>query len=422
MTYASFIKEKRLSWGGKVQAARFPAHGAVSIVGSVAGGARLAGSGMAADLHAEMLLEGTQTYAKKDIQILLDSIGASLSFSVEGERLVFAGRVAAASAETLLALIVDALSHPTFPKKESEALKARAEADLALEEKDTNEQAQTALSRMLFYKNHPNWEETTEEAREVLKKITPSALRQYHKRAIDKKTLVVSIVGDMSPAQAIQLVNKYFASLPAAHSLLPSVVAAQPTLPTQEVVPIKDKASIHYLLGIPLGITKEHADYPALVLAANILGNRRGFSGRLMKTVREEQGLTYGIYSYLSGITHFVDGLFVVWATFAPELFAKGRAATFEQVRLFVQKGVTAAEAKKHREMFAKSFVVQLSNSGALARASHDVVVDGKSVAYLDQFPKKILKITPKEVHAAVRKYILLDKLSESAAGPLESI
>lgn len=422
MTYASLIQEKKFTWGGKAQAARFPAHGAVSIVGSVVGGARLAGSGMLADLHAEMLLEGTKKYSKKDIQILLDSLGASLSFSVEGERLVFVGRVESASAEKLLALIVEALSHPTFPQKELTALKARAEADLAMEEKDTNEQAQTALSRMLFYKAHPNWEETTSEAREALLRTTSAVLRAYHKRAIDKKTLVVSIVGDMSTTTAFQLVNKYFSLLPATHITLPLFAAAEPTLPMQDVVPIQDKASINYLLGISLRITKDHPEYPALMLGANILGNRRGFSGRLMKTVREEQGLTYGIYSYLAGMTRFIDGMFVVWATFAPELFAKGRAATFEQVRKIVQKGVTATETKKHREMFAKSFKVQLSNSGALARASHDTVADGRTVAYLDLFPKKILKLTPKEVNAAIKKYILLDKLSESAAGPLESI
>jgi zinc protease len=420
MTYTSMIKEKKFAWGGRALGTRFPAHGAVSIVGSVVGGARLATDATLADTHADMLLEGTKKYDKKQIQIILDSIGASLSFSVVGDRLTFTGRVREESVEKLLALVAEALRAPTFPEAELVALKARTQAELDMEAQDTRAQAKIKLGRVLFASEHPNWEESTEESRAALAQVTRKSLVGYHDRAIDISTLVVSIAGDIAPSRVFALTDKYFKSLPKPGLALLPFEPAAPKLAAQAVTTIKDKASIDYMLGCAIGITQDHAQYPALLIGTNILGNKRGFSGRLMKTVREEQGLTYGVYSLLSGFNAITDGMFVVWATFAPQLFAKGREAIEKEVKKIITKGVTALETKKHREMYVAAWKVQLSTSGAIARAAHDVVVDGKTISYLDQFPKQILKVTPAMVQKALNTYVRLPYLSESAAGPID--
>jgi zinc protease len=420
MTYASFIKEKEFAWGGRALGASFPAHGAVSIVGSVSGGARLAGSEMLADAHASLLLEGTEKYAKKDIQIMLDNMGASLSFSIAGDRLAWSARVREASLDKLLSLIAEALLHPAFPEAEIRAYKSRAQAELGLEAQNTRTQATIGLSRILFSPNHPNWEETTEASREALKKITRKDLMAYHAQAIDGSSLVLSIAGDITPTKVFALAEKHFKRLPRKDILLPTFTAASPAAPQKALAILKDKASIDYMIGLAPGITKNHKDYPALLLGINILGNMRGFSGRLMKTVREKEGLTYGVYSYLSGFSSITDGMLVAWGTFAPQLFEKGRAAMKREIALIVKKGVTSIEAKKHREMYAAAWHVQLSTSEAIARAAHDAIVDNRGVSYLDTFPKKILKITPAEINRALKKYLKLEYLSESAAGPVE--
>lgn len=419
MTYSTLIKEKVFSWGAKALGAPFPAHGAVSVVGSLIGGGRLAGSDMLADIHASMLLEGTKKYSKKDIQLLLDDTGAVLSFAVSGDRLMFSGRVRETSLEKLLALIAEALLHPTFPEKELKTLISRTNAELDLEAQNTRTQATINLARALFSQSHPNWEETIEESRAALKKITKKDLVAYHARAIDGTSLVLSIAGDSTPAKVFSLTEKYFKTLPKKYLVLPAFMPTKPVPAARTTTHIKDKASIDYMTGIAATITKNHKDYPALLLGTNILGNMRGFSGRLMKTVREKEGLTYGVYSYLSGFTSIVDGALIAWGTFAPELFTKGRAAMKREIELIVKKGVTALEARKHREMYTAAWHVQLSNSGAIAKAAHDTIVDHKPISYLDTFPKKILIVTPSQINKALKKYILLGSLSESAAGPI---
>lgn len=433
MSYASRIKEKKLKGGGKTLFAAFPAHGEISITGSLAGGAHLAqgfvcegidectlSGDVLADMHAAMLLEGTEKHTKAEIQVLLDTIGASLSFSADKDRLVFQARIRAVYADKLLALIAECLRFAAFPQTEINHLKARMLADLSLEAQNPHAQASISLSHLLFSYGHPNRHEDTAHSKVAVEAMTRKELRQYHARNIDRRSLVVSIAGDMTRERAFALVEKHFSKLPAADLFVHPYTPAKPIRAKKSTTSIPDKASIDYMLGVAVGITDDHPDYPALVLGLQILGNRGGFTGRLMKTVREEEGLTYGIYAYPSGFGYGTDGYAAIWGTFAPELFERGRAAIMREVRKLLDEGPTGAEVKRHREMFeARSRVIAASSSMELSHTAHEIVVEGKHPSYLDEFPRRILRLTRAQVHKILRKYLVPQNLSESAAGPI---
>src|SRR5271165_4964134 len=118
MSYASRIKEKKIAGGGTVLLSLFPSHGQVSLVGSIIGGARLSGDEALAEVHAAMLLEGTKKRTKSEIQVLLDEMGASLSFALEKDRLVFSAHVRSTHLKKLLALVSEVLREPSFPQSE----------------------------------------------------------------------------------------------------------------------------------------------------------------------------------------------------------------------------------------------------------------------------------------------------------------
>ncbi len=419
MSYASRIKVRKIPSGGTALYCAFPSHGMFSVVGSITGGGRLAGDDMLANIHASMLLDGTKEHSKTAIQEQLDACGASLSFAVERDRLTFSVHVRNAFAKKTLALAAEALISPSFPKAELEYLKERMRASLSLEAQDTRTQASINLSRILFKPGHPNYQMSTAESLAALEGITRDALLAYHARAISRRTLVVAGSGDMKPLEAFSMLEKAFSKLPDPEIALPAFEASQPIPPQSSSVTIADKASIDYMIGIATGITRNHTEYPAFVLGLQILGNRSGFTGRLMQTVREIEGLTYGAYAYPAGFSN-ADGYVNVWATFAPALFARGKAALMREITKIVTEGATPEDVKKHQRMFEARSRVTLSNSGDLARAAHDVIISGNKPSYLDEFPQTILKLTPRQVNDALKKYLLLDRLSDSAAGPTD--
>lgn len=419
--YAKQIKEKKLSWGGVILATPFPSEDVVSVVGSIVGGSRAWGSDELSQVHAAMLLEGTTRRTKKDIQLFLDSIGAQLSFGATSNRLCFNAKVRPVHLEQLLDLIVECLTLPAFLEKELEILKKREAGSLSLEAQDTRMQADIVLSRLLYKAKHPNREDTTEESLKALQTLTTKKLKEGHKKLVSGVGLVVSFAGDITTSKVFALAEKQFAQLPRKTIALPKFKkeAASKTSKKAQAI-IKNKASIDYMIGATTGITNEHKDYAALMLGMNILAKPGGFVGRMMKTVREEDGLTYGVYGYLAGFSKEVDGYLYIWATFAPQLFEKGQAAIMREVKKIITEGATKEEVKKHAALYEASSRVQLSNSGAFARAAHNVIVDGKPLSYLDTFPKKVLKLSQAEVHTVLKKYLVPKYLSEAAAGPVE--
>lgn len=419
MSYAKHIRQKKFR-RGTLLAGAFPAGGSVSIAGSLA----LPHTNVEdqlADVHAQMLLEGTKRLSKRDLQAKLDVIGASLSFNPGNDKLVFSGRVRTKHLDALLGLIAHLLLEPAFPSGELSVLKKREEANLAMAAQDTRTQATAALSRLLYAKTHPNYEYPTADLLRALNAIDTDTLRQFHQR-LSAASLVCAVVGDITADRAFKSMEKHFAALPHATTVPTAVPATPAPKAASAAVRIEHKASIDYLAAIASRITNTHKDYPALMLGLQVLGNRSGFTGRLMQTVREEEGLTYGVYSYPAGFSSTIDGYATAWATFAPQLFEQGRAAVLREMRKIAREGATPEEVRRHRELYEARTRVALGNSGALARAAHDLVADGKKLSELDAFPKRVLKLTQQEVNAALTKYLQPDKLSEAAAGTIEKL
>ncbi|GIV38159.1 MAG: zinc protease [Cyclobacteriaceae bacterium] len=72
--------------------------------------------------------------------------------------------------------------------------------------------------------------------------------------------------------------------------------AVHPAVEKQVILPKPDAVQASIRVGKPC-ISRQHADYPYLALGIYLLG---GFFGsRLMKVIREEKGLTYGIHAHI---------------------------------------------------------------------------------------------------------------------------
>ena len=139
-----------------------------------------------------------------------------------------------------------------------------------------------------------------------------------------------------------------------------------------------------------------------------------------MNTVREKEGLTYGVYSYLSGFQYGADGYISIWSGFPKEKFAQGRAAILREINSIVKNGPSKEEVRRHCERFTASYKVRLSNSGAFAASVHELAAEKRPLSYTDEFPKQVSKLTEAKVTAMLKKYLIPAKLSEAAAGPVE--
>lgn len=189
----------------------------------------------------------------------------------------------------------DILIKPDFPKvafqRELERLKFSVKA---------KKQSPDAIASDRFfaemYGNHPYASPGTG-TEESLQKLNLQHLKSFYKKYYVASNAVVSIVGQLTKAEAENLVDDLLAELP----------AGNPAIELPEVMPLQQAKTIYIdfpsaqstvMMG-QVGIARGDEDYFTLYLANHAFGGS-GFGSRLMHEVREKRGLAYSTYSYFS--------------------------------------------------------------------------------------------------------------------------
>ena len=171
-------------------------------------------------------------------------------------------------------------------------------------------------------------------------------------------------------------------------------------------------------LGQAIGINRRHKDYYPLKMGIYVLGGN--FSARLMQTIRDEAGLTYGIGASLSGTGFGSDGYWSTWATFAPDLLKKGKGATHKQIQEWYNKGITEKELKEKKTTIMGAYKVGLDSTGGLVARILSNAQQREKIEHLDKYPEIIKNISLDKVNKTIKKHIKPKQLTFVAAGTFD--
>jgi zinc protease len=392
----------------------------VTISGSMLGGSIHCTStnSKTAALVTSMLDKGTEKKDKYEISETLESVGAELSFSSTRYHTHFTGFCLKNNLDTVVSLLSEQLMTPSFSSSELSTLQSRICGNLERDKENTKKLAMIHFLRTLFPSNHPNYRETVEESIDLVNKITKEDLFAFHKQQYGLGSIKIAATGDLNPEdfngrmlEAIRGWNNKKIEIPKL------VKKAREPKEGNETIMVQDKTSADLYIGQSIGIDREHEDYYALMLGVYILGGN--FSARLMQTVRDKQGLTYGIGSSISGVSFGADGYWSIWGTFAPDIIKKGIVATKEQVDLWFKKGVTEEELSAKKTTISGSYKVSMDSTAGLAAKILSNAEQGRTLSYLDDYPKIIESVSLSDVNMAIQKYVNPNKLYMVSAGTL---
>lgn len=189
----------------------------------------------------------------------------------------------------LLPLFIELLTEATFPEEELETYRRIFVENLKINLKKNSFLASNEIRKSLFG-NHPYGLSVSVSDAE---KIDNQMLKSFFDTHFSPfKIFVVGTIEEKD----FDLLKRFEYRGPLSSSAPPFITTSSSVNHLDIDGPNKTQASIR--LGIST-ITRKHSDIGALTLTNHILG---GFFGsRLMKNIREEKGLTYGIHS---GIQH----------------------------------------------------------------------------------------------------------------------
>lgn len=390
----------------------------VTVVGSLPAGDAyaIAGNISAASLVGAMLDKGTTRQDKFAIAKQLDSVGAQLSFSVGSQTASIHGVALKKDVPRLIRLLAEQLRYPAFSADEFAKAKTQFEGALRPALEDTKFRADEAFSRLAYPEGHPNRQFEVSQWLEASRKLTLEEAKAFHAKYYGPAHLTLIFVGDVDAPLIRKEIASAFAGWKGGVDVSRTIEGAVPRAPTEQTVALRDKASVSVVLGQATGLRYQDADRLPLAVGTAILGS--GFTSRLMSTVRDQEGLTYGIGAGLTEDT-FVDGRWTISASFAPTLLEKGVASTRRELERWWRDGVTASELEARKTNMVGAYQVGLATTAGMAGAMLQTVNRGKPLAWLDQYPKAIEALTVEQVNTAIRKHLDPAKMALVEAGTL---
>ena len=409
-------EEFQLTNGGRLFLAQTRAHDVVSIEGSVFGGPNMLSAtfDVIPGLTAELLDAGTAKKKKSVIREGLAGRGISLSFSSNGDRTIFSGHCFPEDLSFFLSTISECLNGAIFPEQEMKNVKSVALGELAEEKSNTRAQAERAFTELLYDPGHVNFVRSIKAKEKSVIATRCSDLEDF-RNMLGKGGLILAITGDIESTSARVVAEKAFGKLGNGTEKAPFKRPNKKIQSANEkLIAIADKANIDVLFGVSLPLTIHHQLYHPMKVVAEMLGG--GFASHLMQTIRERDGLTYGVYAMLSGLDTGADGYFKIWATFSPQRYEESVAKLREEVRNFFSNGLTETALARKQEEMVGSYLVSLSTTQNLASILHAIGAYDFDLSYLTEYPNIIRAVSLSDIVNAV-DLIPPTKLSLSASG-----
>jgi zinc protease len=394
----------------------------VTIEGSLPAGDVFAGDGNVAipTLTGMLLEQGTTTQNQFVIAEKLERVGASISFSAGDQLLNIQAKCLKKDVALVIGLIAEQLRYPALAPEELAKAKKQFSGSLQRQLENTDFRAGEAFNQAAYPAGHPNRTPSTDEFLTAIASATIEEIRAFHAKYYGPAHCTLVLVGDVEPLVITTALTTGFSGWTGGSDLPHSAKATATDSAKNQNVFIAGKTSISVVMGQTTGLRYSDPDYQALKVATAVLGGG-GFSGRLMQTVRDKEGLTYGIYSNVTQDT-FTDGDWRLTATFAPALLEKGIASAKAQLANWYAKGITPAELAYRKTNLVGSFKVGLATTNGLAGALLIALHRGYDQAWLDQYPQVIEALTLTEVNNVMKKYLNPEEMFIIKAGTIPGV
>lgn len=353
---------------------------------------------------AQMIRKGTRNRTSYEIAGSLDHLGAHLEIQPGFDSVTVSLFVLKKNLFPALDILLDMLGEPTFPEDELRQEKEIFIQNLRVNNEKTSVVASRELRRAIFGKLHP-YGNATEET-DVVTLEARSLPAFFQSRFHLHKAYLLGPVSDQDLEALIDRMSLPSSGL--ADGLHPKISpGASLHLPKQGSV----QASIR--LGKRCIQKSGDADYFSALMVNHLLGGY--FGSRLMKNIREEKGLTYGIHSAMH---HFRrDSFWVI----AAEVNQQNAAAALDEIRHELRQLQEVPVSQYELTVACNYFIGSWQSDNATlfsiaekVRNIHDFRLPAD---YYDRMMNHLRAMTPADVQRAARQHFSGDDLVEIRVG-----
>jgi len=241
-------------------------------------------------------------------------------------------------------------------------------------------------------------------------------LRAFYDTFYWPNNATVTLVGDIEPAAALALVQKYYGGYSHSPSPIPEIYTEEPAQTGPRRVIVKRPGELGTIViahKVPNG---RDPDQAALEMLDEILSS--GKNGRLYRAL-VDQGLA--LHAGSGTDLHRDLSLHTLFATLAPGASAEQvEQALNAQVAKIQAEGVTATEIERVKQQFRAEDAYKRDGTAGVASELNEWIAIGDWTLYVS-FPQRVEQVTAADVQRVAQRYLTADQSTVGQFVPLPS-
>ncbi len=347
----------------------------------------------------------------------LDFLAANLSTTIGDVSGSVRLNVLSKDLDTAMGILMDVLTRPRFQQDRF----AKAKDDMIQSMKERNDHTASIESREWnrliygadYWMNHLPTKASVDA-------ITPEDCKALVGRLLRAGNVVVAVSGDFERPAMKALLERTLGTLPKADAALPPV--PQPHADTEPGVYVVDKSDVNQgrvSVG-HLGYRQGYADEIPLRVMNEILGGG-GFTSRITKRVRSDEGLAYSAGSYVSFPTTY-PGVFRAYFQSKSRTVPGALRITLDQIDEIRKAKVSQSELDTAKNSFIETYPRRFESAEATAGLYAWDELLGRDHAYWLDWRENVRKVDADAVLEAARKDIHPDRMIILVVGNLQEI
>ncbi len=359
----------------------------------------------AAYFASNLLSKGTRKKTSFEIAHLLDFYGAHLEIHPGLDNVSVSIYLLNKNFEPAISLFLELLSESVLLQPELDLLKSIYLQNLKVNYEKTSFQASRLVRKNLFGEDHPYGKELEEAD---VEKVDRDALQEHYTSFFKKATIIVS--GKVSQKNQ-SIIENAFSSFE--FNKIDRVDFTNKDLKYARHVIAKEGSVQSSIRLAKRAISKTRSDYADALFLNHILGGY--FGSRLMKNIREDKGLSYGISSSLHSLKH--DGYLVIGA----DVNNENVELTFDEIAKELKRVRTEKIGEEEldiaRNHFIGSLQLEITTSFAHADKIKNIMLFNLTPRYYQNMISRVDAITAEELLEVANRYFQEDSFIEIAVG-----
>lgn len=370
-----------------------------------------AGKAGLAQLTQGLLDQGAGGLSDTAIAHRLADVGAELAGNFDRDRAGLTLRTLSSASEKDKALdtLARVLQRPDFPEAVVQREKRRQIAAIREAEADPGTVADKAFYRAL-YGTHPYAHDEAGEPATIAR-LTRADLQAFYRAHYSAPNAVISLVGDISRAEAVAIADRLAAGL-SQSAPVPALPAPGPAAASDSRI-AHPSAQSHVLVGA-VGMARSDPDYFPLFVGNYVLGGG-GFDSRLMREVRDKRGYAYSAYSYF--LPMMEAGPFQLGLQTKLEQTDDALKVARDTLRQFIAEGPTEAELGQAKANLSGGFPLRIDSNRKILDYLAVIGFYRLPLDYLDTWVARVEAVDFAAVKQAFARRIDPDRLVTVVVG-----